>query len=153
MLWVFFGSYQYPENPQVDPVVLVQPLAVDLEPLAGKKQDHVVGERHERGGDESREQQPGSVHTEEEEKKNQLSISLSEIKGLLIEASHSLSVKEEQPGGVQGHVDDGGDVKAVGQHGGSGVQPVVGAPAGGGYCQLTAKSYLYMYTLPVKSFF
>lgn len=37
MLWVFFGSYQYPENPQVDPVVLVQPLAVDLEPLAGKK--------------------------------------------------------------------------------------------------------------------
>lgn len=72
--------------------------------------------------------------TQKKKKKNQLSISLSEIKGLLIEASHPLSVKEEQPGGVQGHVDDGGDVKAVGQRGGSGVQPVVGAPAGGEYC-------------------
>lgn len=48
----------------------------------------------------------------------------------LIEASHSLSVKEEQPRGVQGHVDDGGDVKAEGQRGRSCVHPVVSAPAG-----------------------
>lgn len=37
-----FCFYQYPEDPQVDPVVLVQPLAVDLEPVTGKEQDHVV---------------------------------------------------------------------------------------------------------------
>lgn len=29
--------YQYPEDPQVDPVVLVQPLAVDVQPVAGEE--------------------------------------------------------------------------------------------------------------------
>lgn len=87
----------------------------------------------------------GAFRQKKKKKKNQLSISLSEIKGLLIEASHSLSVKEEQPCGVQGHVDDGGDVKAVGQRGGSGVQPVVGAPAGGNTVSLL-QNHIYIYT-------
>lgn len=68
-----FVFYQYPENPQVDPVVFVQPLAVDLEPVAGKKEDHVVRERHECGGDESREQQPGSVRTGSGKAENKVS--------------------------------------------------------------------------------